>query len=38
MVTIRKAREGDAGLLTEIGMCAWRKAMQRRPNSSRDVV
>lgn len=27
MVTIRKAREGDAGLLTEIGMRAWRKAM-----------
>jgi ribosomal-protein-alanine N-acetyltransferase len=27
MVTIRKAREDDAELLTEIGMRAWRKAM-----------
>ncbi|MCZ8181059.1 MAG: GNAT family N-acetyltransferase [Rhizobium sp.] len=27
MVTIRKARQDDAELLTEIGMRAWRKAM-----------
>jgi [ribosomal protein S18]-alanine N-acetyltransferase len=27
MITIRKAREDDARLLTEIGMRAWRKAM-----------
>lgn len=27
MVTIRKARQDDARLLTEIGMRAWRKAM-----------
>lgn len=27
MVTIRKARQDDAGLLAEIGLRAWRKAM-----------
>ena len=27
MVTIRKARQDDAEILTEIGMRAWRKAM-----------